>query len=123
MSSIDRAYLEIDGTSVYCDSIDIDPEDDTDFVTAMTPDNEPLGTKSGNRRFSVSAKVTMMEDEDVDFDDLWETKSNVKVNVIYEGGTTHSFGRGVVSKPGVSANHGDKTTRNIELKCWQRVIS
>jgi hypothetical protein len=84
---IDRAYLDIDGINVACDSIDIEPEDDTDFVTAMTKDNEPIGTKSGNRRFSVSAKVTMTDDEEVDFEALWEEKTNVKVNVEFEGGT------------------------------------
>ena len=120
---IDRAYLDIDGTNVACDSIDIEPEDDTDFVTAMTKDNEPIGTKSGNRRYNVTCKVTMTDDEEVDFEALWEEKTNVKVNVEFEGGTYWTFGKGVIAKSGIAAAHGDKTTRNLDLKCWQRVIS
>jgi hypothetical protein len=120
---IDRAYLEVDGEQILCDSINIDPEDDTDFVTAMTPSNSPLGFKHGNKRYNITTDVTMSDDEDVDFHDLWFEKTNVPVEIEYEGGTTWSFGKGVISKPGVASTHGEKTTWSLELKCYDLAIS
>lgn len=121
--SIDRAYLEVDGTRIICDSIDIDPEDDTDFVTGMTTDNEPLGIRSGNRRYDVRAEVTMNDDEDVDFHLLWQDKDNIPVSVEFEGGVTWAWSNGVISKPGLGARHGEKVTWSLELKCWGLQVS
>lgn len=120
---IDRAYLDVDGEQVFCDSIDIDPENQSDFVNAMTPNNEPLGIRSGNEQFDVKADVTMRATEEVDFDDHWHKKTIVKIMVNFEGGKTHSFGKAVVTKPGIAAKVGEEVKRSIELKAWSRIIS
>jgi hypothetical protein len=122
---IDRAYLEVDGEQVYCESIDIDLDDKTDWVDAMTKDNEPLGVVSGNRHGEIKATLAVREDDedDIDWIDLWEKKTNVTVVVEFENGRTFSFAKGVVSKPSEGAKHGDKATRQVELKCWNLVVS
>lgn len=120
---IDRAYFEIDGKQVYCDSIEEDPEDDTDFVTAMTPNNDPIGFRSGNLRYNLSAEVTMLAAEQVDFDKLWTAKRIVKAKVIFEGGKVHAYNKVVVAKPGTAAKHGEEVKRSIECKAYGRVVS
>jgi hypothetical protein len=120
---IDRAYLEIDGDQIYCDSIDIEPEDDSEFVTAMTKDNEPIGVSMGNRRYRIRADITVREDEDVDLHQLWEDKENVPAGVEFESGKTWEFSNGYVSKPGISARHGEKATWSLELLCYGLQIS
>ncbi|HHE72818.1 MAG TPA: hypothetical protein ENL34_11125 [Chloroflexi bacterium] len=120
---IDRGYLNIDGDQVLCDSIDIDPEDDSEFAMAMTPDGEPLGVVSGSRRYRVRADVTMRADEAVDFHQLWVDKTSVPTEVQYEGGVTWAFSEGVISKPGNQSSHGEKAKWSIELLCWGLQIS
>ena len=120
---IDRAYLEIDSTQVFCESIDPDFDDKTEWVDAMTKDNQPLGVVRGNQHGEIKATIAMLEGEEVDFIDLWEKKTNIPVTIEYQEGATLSFGKGVLSKPGISSKHGDKTTWSIELKCWNLVVS
>lgn len=122
---IDRAYLEVDGEQVFCESIDPDFDDKTEWVDAMTKDGEPLGVVSGNRHATVKASIAMREDEedDIDWIDLWEKKTNVPVSIEFQNGRTFSFAKAVVSKPSTSSKHGDKTTWSVELMCWQLVVS
>ena len=120
---IDRAYLEIDGDQVHCDSIDIDPEDDSEFVTAMTPSNDPLGVSMGNRRYRLRADVTVREDEDVDFHQLWEEKESIPVGVEFESGVTWEFSEGYISKPGIAARHGEACKWSIEILAFGLQIS
>lgn len=120
---IDRAYLDIDGAQVFCDSIDIEPENDSDWVTAMTPDNNPLGVRGGNDRFGVSADITMRETEEVNFDSLWQERTIVKIMVEFEGGSVHTYQKAVVTKSGTAAKHGEEVKRSIELNAWDRIIS
>ncbi len=120
---IDRAYLEIDGDQVFCDSISTDPEDDSDFVTAMTKDNQPIGVSHGNLRHRLTAEMSVREDEDVNFHRLLEDKSNVPVSIEYENGETWDWSNGVISKVGMAARHGEKVTRSVDILAWGLQIS
>jgi hypothetical protein len=116
--AVTRAYLEIDGEQVICDTIDIDPENDSDFVTSMTTDNEPLDVVSGNRRHRVRAEVKLRQDMDVDFHQIWEDEDNVPVEVELEGGDIYAFSYGRIASPSISARHGEAATVSLEILCW-----
>jgi hypothetical protein len=123
MSNIDRAYLEIDGDQIYMDNIDIKMSDGTKMVTAMTPDNEPIGVVSGNREYAVSGDCTMQAEDAVDFHQLWVDKDEVPLEVQFEGGVTWAWDKAVMAAPGVKASHGDKVTWTIEMLCRGLQIS
>lgn len=122
---ISRAFLTVNGKKVVCESIEMDPDDGTEFVEAMTEDNEPLGVSHGNLKNTITAEIPMREGDtaDVDFDDLQETKSNVVTTVEFRSGRIHTFQKGVVAKHAPSSRVGEKVTRSVELKVWRRVIS
>jgi len=123
MSTIDRAYLEIDGDQLVCDSITIKATDGAQHITAMTPDNEPIGISRGNRQYSVSAELTMRDDEAVDFHQLWVDREEITVEVQFEGGVTWAWQTCELSEPGLSAKHGDKVSWSLELLCRGLQIS
>jgi hypothetical protein len=122
---IDRAYLEINGVQVTCESIDVDPDDKTEWVEAMTRDNYPLGVVRGNMKAEVKATIAMREAEadDIDILELWEKKTNVPVSIEYQNGRTISFGKGVVAKPAISSKHGSATNETLDMKCWEMTVS
>jgi hypothetical protein len=119
---VDKASIDISGDILWADSVDIAPEDDTDFVTAMTDDNSPLGIKRGNERFTVTAEVTMTVDDDT-VEAAWEDKRNVPVVVYFENGVTHSFAYGAIAKVDLAAKSGESVKRTIEIKAWGRARS
>lgn len=121
---IDKASIDINGEIYWADSVDIDPEDDTDFVTAMTDNNQPLGIKRGNERFNISAEISLTIDQTGDgLETAWSEKSNVPVIVYFENGETHSFSKGAISKIGLAAKSGESVKRTIEIKAWDRAIA
>lgn len=119
---VDKASLDIGSETLWSDSVDVSPEDDTDFVLAMTDDNMPLGVKRGNERFTISCEVSMTTDSD-ELEAAWEDKRNVPVIVYYENGPTHSFAYGAISKIDIAAKSGESVKRTIEVKAWGRIRS
>jgi hypothetical protein len=118
-----NAFLEVDGDQIELDSVEIKPEDDAQFVTAMTRSGEPIGVSSGNRRYTITAEATIREDEDVDLHDLWESKSNVPTDVEFENGDTWAFSNGRISNPTPKANHGEPAKWSFDILCWGLQIS
>lgn len=119
---IDRSYLDLAGIDVSCDSIDPDFDDSTDWVKAMTRNNEPLGLKSGNRTCDCKVDVTMREGE-INFLKIWKDKTNVPCTIEYESGRSFSFSKGRIGKPSISAREGEKVTWSFDMKLWMLSIT
>ena len=123
MSKIDRAYLEIEGDQILCESVGIDMEDGSAFVEAMTPDNEPLGFSRGNRKYTVTADVTMDESDPVDFHQIWADGDEFTAEVQYEGGLTYAWNRCILTSLSTKSQTGDKTTYSLSMLCMGLQVS
>jgi len=122
---ISRAFVNVNGKTAVAESVEIDPDDSTEFVEGMTEDNEPLGVSHGNMKTTITLEIPMREGDsaDIDWEDLQETKENVITTVRFRNGRTHTYQKGVVAKAPNSASTGEKASRSIELMVWRRAIS
>lgn len=122
---IDRAYISFNGKKIVAESIDIELDDGTKLVEAMTKDREPIGFASGNMKATVKADLAMREDDqdDVDFHRLWSKQTNVSVTVEFEGGQSWTWNKGRIMKPSISAKTGDQAKRSVEIQAYQLSVS
>lgn len=118
---IDRAYISFNGKTLVADSIDVELDDGTKLVEAMTRDREPIGFSSGNMRATIKADIAMTEDDvdDVDFTRLWSKQTNVSVTVEFENGQTYTWNKGRIVKPSIQAKQGDHSKRTVEIVAYQ----
>jgi hypothetical protein len=120
---IDKVSIDVGSSILWADSVEVDTEDGTDFVDAMTDNNEPLGIKRGTEKFTITVEVSMTTDQDDEIDAAWEDKRNIPVTIYFDGGNTWSFSKGAISKAGISAKSGEAVQRRIEVKSWSRARS
>ena len=122
---IDRAYLDLDATQVYCSSIEITWDDGQDWVEEMSRSNEPAGLAGGNIKCDIACEVNMKEDEeaDVDFYKLFKDRTNIPIIVEYESGRKFTWGKGRLVGPSISGGTGEKAGWSFTLKCHECVVS
>lgn len=120
MSTIDRAYLSINGNSYECDTISVSGDGKKEPRNVMSRNNRAKGHKRGNPQWDISCEFFADSDDD-DFHKMMTDGTSVTVVIEYEGGSSESYTDGEIYSVKMDAGQGDGVKWSLEITCNDRV--
>lgn len=122
---VDRAYLEIDGEIIDCDSIDDKVTGNKEPRKVMNRQNRPIAHKHGQPEYSISAEFPMDLALSTKFNRLLEENTSFTTTIEYSGqdGSSRivSYLKCEVYEVNASAKEGDSATISLEIGSLDRI--
>ncbi len=117
---IDRAYLDIDGEEIECDSIEISFDGSKEPRETMNRRNRPSSHKHGVPKVSISAEFPMDLDHQTKFVKMQAENTRFTTVIEYAGDSGGSRTVTVLDceiyEANFSASVGDNTTISLEIQ-------
>lgn len=120
---LDREYLDINGMEFEVETLNQEPDNNSNVVDSMTRNGQPLGMSSGNLKWEITADLVVKASQ-LDYIDALEqyltNVTEVPIVVMQEGGRSYGYTTGFVTGMGSSASSGESIKRSITVKAWGR---
>ena len=116
MSYVDRAYLDLEGTTVYCTSITPRDAESLEAVKTMNPMNRAVGYTSGIPEYELSATVPLPKaGHAVDFYGIKKAGVEFTSTIIYPGGGSRTYLRCRITEIEQGSEEGSRTDTELSI--------
>jgi len=113
---VDRAYLDIDGTTIEC--TEITPKDSCEVapVETMNPLNRAIGYTSGIPKYEISATVPLPQGgHAVNFRKAMRDKTEFTTTILYVGGKSITYLRCRITDVEQGSEQGSRTDTKLTI--------
>lgn len=114
---VDRAYLDIDGTTLECTEISVKDSIDLEAVKTMNPLNRGVGWMSGIPEYEITCTVPLpLGGHPVNFREIMRDKIEFTIVVLYVGGKSITYLRCRISDLEQGSEQGGRTDTKLTIK-------
>lgn len=114
---VDRAYLDIDGTTIECTEVTPKDSIDIDSVKTMNPQNRAIGWVSGIPEHEITATVPLRQDGMlIPWRKYLRDKTEFTTTILYVGGQAVTYMRCRVADVENASEQGSRTDTSITIR-------